>query len=128
MNWEQAILIELSTLWLDSQVIIHKFASMTLLLLVSIMFDSVQGVLSGVARGCGWQHLAVCINLATFYFIGLPIACILGFKVKLHATGLWMDLICGLSCQAGGLLLTQCTKWSRVEFSKNSKRDNPVLV
>lgn len=40
---------------------------------------------SGVARGCGWQHLAAYVNLATFYLIGLPISCLLGFKTKLHA-------------------------------------------
>jgi Na+-driven multidrug efflux pump len=38
----------------------------------------------GVARGCGWQHLAVYVNLATFYLIGLPISCILGFKTDLQ--------------------------------------------
>lgn len=39
---------------------------------------------AGVARGCGWQHLAVYINLATFYLIGLPISCFLGFKTNLQ--------------------------------------------
>ncbi|MCD7448899.1 hypothetical protein HAX54_046993 [Datura stramonium] len=40
--------------------------------------------LSAAARGCGWQHLAMCINLATFYFIGMPIAGLLAFKFNLH--------------------------------------------
>jgi len=39
---------------------------------------------AGVTRGCGWQHLAVYINLATFYLIGLPISCFLGFKTSLQ--------------------------------------------
>ena len=39
---------------------------------------------AGVARGCGWQHLAVYVNLATFYLIGLPISCLLGFKTDLQ--------------------------------------------
>jgi len=39
---------------------------------------------AGVARGCGWQQLAVYINLATFYLIGLPISCLLGFKTNLQ--------------------------------------------
>ncbi|CAA2966619.1 Hypothetical predicted protein [Olea europaea subsp. europaea] len=33
---------------------------------------------TGVARGYGWQHLAVCINLVTFYLVGMTIAAILG--------------------------------------------------
>lgn len=44
-----------------------------------IVFDN-----AGVARGCGWQHLAASINLATFYLIGLPISCLLGFKTNLQ--------------------------------------------
>lgn len=39
---------------------------------------------SGVARGCGWQHLAVYVNLATFFCIGVLIAVLLGFELKLH--------------------------------------------
>lgn len=37
-----------------------------------------------MARGCGWQHLAAYVNLATFYLIGLPISCLLGFKTNLQ--------------------------------------------
>ncbi|KAK4420375.1 protein DETOXIFICATION 18 [Sesamum alatum] len=77
----------------DSPVIIDAFDSMTPLLVASISCDFVQGIFSGVARGCGWQHLAVFINLGTFYFIGMPIAGLLGFKFKLHAKGLWIGLI-----------------------------------
>ncbi|KAL0301194.1 UNVERIFIED_CONTAM: protein DETOXIFICATION 18 [Sesamum radiatum] len=105
----------------DSPVIIDAFASMTPLLVASILCDFVQGILSGVARGCGWQHLAVFINLGTFYFIGMPIASLLGFKFKLHAKGLWIGLICGLAVQMIGLLLlTRFTKWTRIELSQDS--------
>ncbi|OMO73246.1 Multi antimicrobial extrusion protein [Corchorus olitorius] len=68
----------------NSHSIIKKFAEMTPLLAVSISIDAIQGVLSGVARGSGWQHLAVWANLGTFYFIGMPIAVVLGFKFKLY--------------------------------------------
>ncbi|TXG67035.1 hypothetical protein EZV62_008310 [Acer yangbiense] len=79
----------------DSPEIIEKFASLTPFLAISITFDSVQGVLSVGT----WQHLAVYANLATFYFIGMPIAGFLGFKLNLQAKGLWTGLICGLSMQ-----------------------------
>ncbi|MBA0752231.1 hypothetical protein Gogos_001085 [Gossypium gossypioides] len=68
----------------DSHSIIKKFAQLTPLLIVSIVIDAIQGVLSGVARGCGWQRLAVLVNLGAFYFIGMPIASVLGFKFKLY--------------------------------------------
>ncbi|KAJ0046672.1 hypothetical protein Pint_04597 [Pistacia integerrima] len=65
--------------------IIKEFSSLTPFLMISIVLDSVQTVFSGVVRGCGWQHIALWGNLATFYFIGMPIAIILGFMLKLHA-------------------------------------------
>nr|XP_016511308.1 PREDICTED: protein DETOXIFICATION 18-like isoform X2 [Nicotiana tabacum] len=112
-------------LFSDSTEIIHKFASMTPLLLISFVFDFIQGILSGVTRGCGWQHLAMYINLATFYFIGMPIAGLLAFKFKLHAQGLWLGLISGLACQSlGMLLLTFLTKWGKVEVSPNNNGEN----
>ncbi|XWS11010.1 hypothetical protein CRYUN_Cryun38cG0047000 [Craigia yunnanensis] len=102
----------------NSSTIIKKFASMTPLLLISITIDSFQGILSGVARGSGWQLLAVWANLGTFYFIGMPIAALIGFKFKLYAKGLWIGLICGLSCQAGALLfISFYRKWSKIELS-----------
>ncbi|WJX68428.1 hypothetical protein P8452_52796 [Trifolium repens] len=58
-------------------------------LMESCMFTYyVQGVLSGVTTGCGWQHLAIYVNLATFYLIDLPISCLLGFKTNLQFKGL----------------------------------------
>lgn len=38
---------------------------------------------SGVAIGSGWQAVVAYVNLATYYIIGLPIGCILGFKTIL---------------------------------------------
>ncbi|XP_027170852.1 protein DETOXIFICATION 18-like [Coffea eugenioides] len=109
----------------SSSVIISKFASLTPLLVISILFDFIQGILSGVARGCGWQHLAAIVNLGTFYFIGMTIAAVLGFKLKLYAKGLWMGLICGLCCQAIGLLLlSSFTKWTRVELTPSNDIHN----
>ncbi|KAI3702835.1 hypothetical protein L6452_28587 [Arctium lappa] len=101
----------------NSPVIINQYASMTPLLVISIILDSIQGVLSGVARGCGWQHLAVFVNLGMFYLIGMPVAIVLAFLVKLYAKGLWIGLICGLGCQTGGLLLLMfLKKWTQVEL------------
>ncbi|XP_048441679.1 protein DETOXIFICATION 19 isoform X2 [Pyrus x bretschneideri] len=105
----------------DSSVIIKLFASMTPLLAISIIADSFQCVLSGVARGCGWQHLAVYVNLGTFYLVGMTIAGVLAFKLKLYAKGLWIGLICGLSCQTVLLLVvTLRTKWTQLDLPRNA--------
>ncbi|XP_021287560.1 protein DETOXIFICATION 18-like isoform X1 [Herrania umbratica] len=111
----------------DSRSIIKKFAEMTPLLGVSIAIDAIQGILSGVARGCGWQHLAVWANLGTFYLIGMPIAGVLGFKFKLYVKGLWIGLICGLSCQASTLtLITLHRKWAKIDLPED--RNNEISI
>ncbi|KAI7732977.1 hypothetical protein M8C21_024968, partial [Ambrosia artemisiifolia] len=70
-----------------------------------------------VARGCGWQHLAVYINLGAFYLVGMPVALVVTFLLKLYAKGLWIGLITGLSGQTGALLLLVYLKrWARVEL------------
>ncbi|KAK7830807.1 protein detoxification 19 [Quercus suber] len=113
----------------DSSEIIREFASMTPLLAITIFIDSVQAVISGVAKEYGWQHLAIYVNLATFYIIGVPIACGLGFKTNLQAKGLWIGLTCGLSGQVVALfLITLRTKWAKLSLPEKDNRENPVLV
>ncbi|XP_019154152.1 PREDICTED: protein DETOXIFICATION 18-like [Ipomoea nil] len=117
------------SLFSNSSVVISNFGSMTYLLVTSIIFDFVQGILSGVARGSGWQHLAMCINLATFYFIGIPIAALFAFKLKLYVKGLWIGLICGLACQSCGLLLLSIfTNWNRLLPSTTNNNEKPLLL
>ncbi|KAJ4847418.1 Protein DETOXIFICATION 19 [Turnera subulata] len=113
----------------SSLIITQEFASMAPFLAISITVDAVQGVLSGVARGCGWQHLAVFANLGTFYFIGMPIACLAGFLFKLYVKGLWIGLICGLCCQACTLMLiTLRRRWTPTDLSLSGGRENPIVV
>ncbi|KAG6421368.1 hypothetical protein SASPL_117919 [Salvia splendens] len=105
----------------SSPVIIQAFASMTPFLVVSILCDFVQGILSGVARGCGWQHLVVYINLGGFYCIGMLVSAFLAFKTTLRAKGLWIGLICGLTAQTIGLfLLSKFTKWKKIEMAQDT--------
>ncbi|XP_062090444.1 protein DETOXIFICATION 19-like [Humulus lupulus] len=114
----------------DSSDILRSFASMTPLLAISIVVDSFQGVLSGVARGCGWQHIAVYVNLATFYIIGMTVAAILAFKFELYIKGLWIGLICGLSCQAITLMvITMRTQWTKLQLSEEkSETEDSILA
>lgn len=69
-------------LFSGSAIIAAEFAAVAPLMMASILLDSAQGVLSGVARGCGWQHLAAVTNLVAFYFIGMPLAIFFAFKLK----------------------------------------------
>lgn len=51
-------------------------------LFIVLIYNGVFGHQTGACRGCGWQQLATYINLATFYLIGMPIACLLAFKLQ----------------------------------------------
>ncbi|XVE50210.1 hypothetical protein DITRI_Ditri01bG0143500 [Diplodiscus trichospermus] len=113
----------------DSALLVKQFASMMPLLVISITIDSFQVILSAVVRGCGWQHLAVWANMGAFYFIGMPIACLLGFMLKLYDKGLWTGLICGLSCQASALLsITLFRKWTKIDLSVESGKKTQAFV
>lgn len=114
-------------LFSNSNTVISAFASMTPLLIGSVVLDSTQGVLSGVSRGCGWQHLVAWTNLVAFYIIGLPLSLILGFKLGFHTKGLWIGQICGLLCQNIVLLfITLRTKWERLELAANGEEGDFV--
>ncbi|CAL9080390.1 unnamed protein product [Musa textilis] len=112
----------------NSQEIIKAYAYMTPLVTVSILLDSAQGVLSGVSRGCGWQHLAALTNLVAFYAIGMPLALLFSYKLGFQAKGLWMGLICGLFSQTCALVvITVRTKWTRIEL-EDEDGESDVLV
>ncbi|PSR89468.1 Protein DETOXIFICATION like, partial [Actinidia chinensis var. chinensis] len=59
--------------------VVRYLASIMLLLAVSNFMDGIQAVLSGIARGCGWQKIGAFVNLGAYYLIGLPSAIILTF-------------------------------------------------
>ncbi|PIA34225.1 hypothetical protein AQUCO_03800070v1 [Aquilegia coerulea] len=52
------------------------------LLGVTMVLNSVQPVISGVAVGGGWQALVAYINLACYYVFGLPLGFLLGYVLK----------------------------------------------
>ncbi|KAL0013356.1 hypothetical protein SO802_000425 [Lithocarpus litseifolius] len=59
--------------------VIRYLGEMLLLVAISHVFDGLQSVLSGVARGCGWQKIGALVNLGAYYLIGIPIAITLAF-------------------------------------------------
>ncbi|XP_057478920.1 protein DETOXIFICATION 12-like [Actinidia eriantha] len=105
------------------------------LVCLTVIMDSLQGVLSGVARGCGWQHIGAYVNLGAFYLFGIPIAAILAFLLSLRGKGLWIGI------QAGAILRTimlsiitistnwekQATKARERIFNGRSPADNGLM-
>ncbi|XP_028758172.1 protein DETOXIFICATION 16 isoform X2 [Neltuma alba] len=97
----------------DPQVI-HYVASMMPLLALSDFLDGFQCVLSGAARGCGWQNLCAFINLGAYYVVGIPSAVLFAFFLHIGGMGLWMGIICGLTVQGIALVtVNACTDWTQ---------------
>nr|KYP64229.1 Protein TRANSPARENT TESTA 12 [Cajanus cajan] len=105
------------------------------LLGVTMVLNSIQPVISGVAVGGGWQALVAYINLFCYYIIGLPLGIIFGYKLGYRVKGIWVGMICGTALQTTILLLIvyrtnwnkeveqaseRLRKWSGQEFETNS--------
>jgi MATE family multidrug resistance protein len=79
----------------------------TLLLVAAVfqMFDGLQVVTTGALRGSGDTHTAMLANLVAYWFIGLPVGYVLGFKLRWGAVGIWIGLCVGLMLIGSTLLL-----------------------
>ncbi|XP_031265320.1 protein DETOXIFICATION 16-like isoform X2 [Pistacia vera] len=94
--------------------VIKYVAKMMPLLALSDFLDGFQCVLSGAARGCGWQNLCALINLGAYYVVGIPSAVLFAFYFHIGGMGLWMGIICGLSVQVLALVtVNACTNWDQ---------------
>jgi MATE family multidrug resistance protein len=97
----------------DAEVVDTVASIMPFIACVALL-DGIQGVLSGVARGCGWQELGAVVNLGAFYGVGVPISVFLAFFFHFGGRGLFMGLICGLATQTLVLVyVTLRTDWEQ---------------
>ncbi|XP_059670716.1 protein DETOXIFICATION 12-like [Cornus florida] len=97
----------------DKQVV-NYIAVMAPLICLSIVTDSLQAVISGIARGSGWQHIGAYVNIGAFYLVGTPVAVILGFSLHLRAKGLWIGIVIGSIVQSTILsVITGFTNWQK---------------
>ncbi|KAM7274568.1 hypothetical protein ACFE04_016434 [Oxalis oulophora] len=83
------------------------------LLGLTMILNSVQPVISGVAVGGGWQALVAYINLFCYYVVGLPFGFLLGNKTSLGVEGIWLGMIFGTFLQTLILLyIVYKTNWN----------------
>lgn len=118
------VIIAITTLFCSRAVLGYAFGNekelvdyvkdITLLLCFTLFADTIQAILSGVARGSGWQHIGAYINLGSYYLVGIPMALVLGFLLNLKGEGLWSGLIIGSIVQCILLTLVTCsTNWEK---------------
>lgn len=84
------------------------------------VFDGLQAVGGGILRGLGETRVAMLVNLFGYWFLGLPVSYVLGFRFGLGPTGLWWGLVLGLAVVASILLV-------RVRIALARRQDRVVI-
>ncbi|KAK9278099.1 hypothetical protein L1049_027657 [Liquidambar formosana] len=108
--------------------VIRYVASMMFLLAASNFLNGVQCVLSGIARGCGWQKIGALINLGSYYLVGLPCAVVLAFAFHMGGKGFWLGIICALTVQVlAFLVITIRTNWGKEEKKATERVHNSII-
>ncbi|KAL5828117.1 hypothetical protein ACOSQ4_019914 [Xanthoceras sorbifolium] len=94
--------------------VVDYVTAMAPFLCLCIVLNGLQAVLSGVARGCGWQELGAYVNLTAYYVVGIPVAAILGFWLQMRGQGLWIGILVGAFVQTLLLsIITSCLDWEK---------------
>ncbi|XP_062180878.1 protein DETOXIFICATION 32-like [Phragmites australis] len=105
---------QIPRLFTDDDILVKETAKLGYLLAATIFLNSIQPVLSGVAIGAGWQSLVAFVNIACYYLVGLPLAAVFGFNLKLNATGIWVGVLIGTVLQTVILFVILVrTKWQK---------------
>ncbi|XP_051120985.1 protein DETOXIFICATION 21-like [Andrographis paniculata] len=98
----------------EDKAVAAEVARLSPLLAFSILLNSVQPVLSGVAIGAGWQSTVVYVNLASYYLLGIPLGFVLGYTIGLQVEGVWIGMLVGTLVQTIALLIiTRRTDWDK---------------
>ncbi|KAK2994809.1 hypothetical protein RJ640_021041 [Escallonia rubra] len=101
-------------LFTNSEAVAKETTRISVLLGVTVLLNSLQPVLSGVAIGAGWQSKVAYINIGCYYIFGLPAGILLGFTFGLGVMGIWGGMIGGILLQTIILIVvTSLTNWTK---------------
>ncbi|GAA0159555.1 transporter [Lithospermum erythrorhizon] len=110
------------------EMVVKYVGEMLMLLALSHFFDGIQSILSGTARGCGWQKIGAIVNLGAYYLLGIPTSILLAFIYHIGGKGLWIGITVALLAQALVLLtITLRTNWEK-EAVKAAARVESVMT
>nr|GMD18481.1 protein DETOXIFICATION 16-like isoform X1 [Ipomoea batatas] len=116
-------------LYSNEEEVISYVAKILPLLALSDFLDGFQCVISGAARGCGWQNLCAFINLGAYYVVGLPSSVLFAFVFHIGGMGLWMGIICALVVQNVALIaINLFTDWDKEARTAISRVNESRLV
>nr|AUS89436.1 MATE efflux family protein [Sesuvium portulacastrum] len=98
----------------NSQPVVEMVKKLSILLAFTILLNSVQPVLSGVAVGSGWQTMVAYVNIGCYYLLGVPLGFLMGWKFGQGVMGIWAGMIGGTAVQTLILIiLTVRCNWTK---------------
>ncbi|KAI3974604.1 hypothetical protein MKX01_029594 [Papaver californicum] len=113
---------KLAIFFTSSYAILQAVDKLASLLAITILLNSIQPVLSGVAIGAGWQASVAYINLGCYYIVGLPLGAVLGWGFHLGVRGIWSGMIGGTAIQTLILIIISIGCDWAVQAEKASSR------
>ncbi|KAM0942453.1 putative multi antimicrobial extrusion protein [Dioscorea sansibarensis] len=106
----------------NSPEVVHAVSDLSLVFALSLLLNSVQPVLTGVAVGAGWQWLVAYINIGCYYVFGIPLGFLLAVYLNLGVEGMWSGLLAGVSLQTLILVvITVRTNWNKEALSAETR-------
>ncbi|KAK7282849.1 hypothetical protein RIF29_11935 [Crotalaria pallida] len=112
---------QLTYIFTSSSLVLQAVHKMSLLLAISILLNSVQPVLSGVAVGSGWQAFVAYINIGCYYVIGLPLGILMGRVFESGVGGMWGGMMLGGTALQTVLLIIIT---ARCDWEKEAEKAN----
>ncbi|KAL0423122.1 UNVERIFIED_CONTAM: protein DETOXIFICATION 27 [Sesamum radiatum] len=86
---------EFALIYTTSEAVLGAVSKLSILLAFTVLLNSVQPILSGVAVGSGWQSYVAYINLGCYYLIGVPLGVLMGWVFHQGVMGIWAGMIFG---------------------------------
>ncbi|PIA51986.1 hypothetical protein AQUCO_01000097v1 [Aquilegia coerulea] len=90
---------KIAFIFTSSTEVINAVDKLAIILAFTILLNSVQPILSGVAVGSGWQAYVAYINIGCYYIIGVPLGIVMGWVFHLGVMGIWSGMIGGTAVQ-----------------------------
>ncbi|CAL1384205.1 unnamed protein product [Linum trigynum] len=101
-------------LFTENVEVVRAVSDLSPLLAFSILLNSIQPVLSGVALGAGWQSIVAYVNIACYYLVGIPVGVVLGYVFDMQVKGVWIGMLFGTFIQTIILIvITYRTDWDK---------------
>ncbi|CAI9111099.1 OLC1v1011236C1 [Oldenlandia corymbosa var. corymbosa] len=86
---------EIGLIFSSSQDVLTEVNHLSVLLAITILLNSIQPVLSGVAVGSGWQSRVAFVNIACYYLVGVPLGLVMQLVFHQGVMGIWAGMIFG---------------------------------